>query len=59
MTKDILQIIAAVVSLIAFFYLLFRFVKPRGNQADFIIGMLNRLSEGYEEGKTECDKKRS
>lgn len=59
MTKDILQIIAAVVLLIAFFSLLFRFVKPRGNQTDFIIGMLNRLSEGYEEGKTGCDKKRS
>lgn len=46
MTKDILQIITAIFLLVTLLFLLFRFVKPRRNQADFIIGMLKKIRKG-------------
>lgn len=49
MIKEILQIIAAASLLAISLFLLFRYVKPRRNRADFIIDLLNILSEGQEE----------
>lgn len=59
MIKDIIQIsIAAALFLILIFVLL-RYVKPRRNQAEFIIGLLKNLSEKSEpEEKDICGKKR-
>lgn len=45
MVKDILQILFASALLITLLYALLRYVKPRRSQADFIIGLLNKLSE--------------
>ena len=59
MIKDILQIPIVVVLFISLIFVLLRYVKPRGNQAEFIVGLLNKLSEknGPEE-KNICRKKR-
>lgn len=45
MIKDILQIFFAATLLITLLYVLLCYVKPRRSQADFIIGLLNKLSE--------------
>ena len=45
MIKDILQIIFAASLLITLIFVLLRYVKPRRNQAEFIVGLLKKLSE--------------
>ena len=45
MIKDILQILFASTLLVVLLYALLRYVKPRRSQADYIIGLLNKLSE--------------
>ena len=45
MIKEILQIPIAVTLLLTLIFALLRYVKPRRNQAEFIIYLLNKLSE--------------
>lgn len=57
--KDTLQIIFAASLLVTLIFVLLRYVKPRRNQAEFIIGLLKNLSEKNGlEGKYICRKKR-
>lgn len=59
MTNDILQIAIAAALFLILIFVLLRYVKPRGNQAEFIIGLLNKLSEkNGSERKYICRKKR-
>jgi hypothetical protein len=59
MINDTLQISIAVALFIILIFVLLRYVKPRRNQAEFIIGLLKNLSEkeGSEE-KEICSEKR-
>ena len=59
MINDTLQISIAVALVIILMFVLLRYVKPRRNQAEFIIGLLKNLSEkdGSEE-KEICSEKR-
>ena len=59
MMNDTLQISIAVALFITLIFVLLRYVKPRKNQAEFIIGLLKNLSEknGSEE-KEICSEKR-
>ena len=59
MINDTFQIIFAAFLLITLIFVLLRYVKPRRNQAEFIIGLLKNLSEkdGSEE-KEICSEKR-
>ena len=59
MINDTLQISIAVALFITLIFVLLRYVKPRRNQAEFIIGLLKNLSEkdGSEE-KDRCSEKR-
>ena len=43
--SDTFQIPVAVALFLILIIILLRYVKPRGSQADFIIGLLNKLSE--------------
>ena len=45
MIKDTLQIPIAVISSLVLIFVLLRYVKPRRNQAEFVIGLLNKLNE--------------
>ena len=45
MIKDILQIPIAVTLFLALIFVLLHYVNPRRNQAEFIIYLLNKLSE--------------
>ena len=59
MIKDILQILFASALLVVLLYALLRYVKPRRSQADFIIGLLNKLSEpDHQEDKGICPTKK-
>ena len=59
MIKDTFQIIFAASLLITLIFVMLRYVKPRRNQAEFIIYLLNKLSEKNEPGEKEiCSKKR-
>lgn len=59
MINDTLQIAIAVILFLALIFVMLRYVKPRGNQAEFIIGLLNKLSEkDCPEGKDTCNPKR-
>lgn len=59
MIKDILQILFASTLLVVLLCALLRYVKPRRSQADFIIGLLNKLSElDHEEDKGICPTKK-
>ena len=49
MMSDTFQIPVAVALFLILIFILLRYVKPRGRQADFIIGLLNKLSEKDEE----------
>ena len=59
MINDTLQISIAVALFITLIFVLLHYVKPRRNQAEFIIGLLKNLSEkdGSEE-KEICSEKR-
>ena len=58
MINDTLQIPIAVALFLTLIFILLRYVKPRMNQAEFIIGLLKNLSEkdGSEE-KEICSEK--
>ena len=59
MIKEILQIPIAVTLLLTLIFVLLRYVKSRRNQAEFIIYLLNKLSEKNGSGEKEiCSKKR-
>ncbi len=59
MINDTFQISIAVALFITLIFVLLRYVKPRKDQAEFIIGLLKNLSEkdGPEE-KEICSEKR-
>ena len=48
MMNDSFLIPIAVTIFIMLIFILFRYVKPLRSQADFIISLLNKLSEKYE-----------
>ena len=59
MINDTLQIPIAVALFLTLIFVLLRYVKPRRNQAEFIIGLLNKLSEKNESGEKEiCSEKK-
>jgi hypothetical protein len=59
MINDTLQIAIAVVLFLALIFVMLRYVKPRGNQAEFIMGLLRKLSEARcSEEKGVCRPKR-
>jgi len=59
MIKDILQIPIAVAIFLILIFVLLRYVKPRSNQAEFIISLWKNLSEkNVSEEKDICSKKR-
>ena len=51
MIKEILQITIAVTLLLTLIFALLRYVKPRRNQGEFIIYLLNKLSENAGPGE--------
>jgi len=58
MTNSIFQIAIAVAIFLILIFALLRYVKPRGNQTEFIVSLLNKLSEKSEpEDKDICCKK--
>jgi len=59
MIKDILQIPIAVALFLILIFVLLRYVKPRMNQAEFIVSLLKKLSEKNKpEEKDICNRKR-
>jgi len=59
MIKDILQIPIAVALFLILIFVLLRYVKPRRNQAEFIIDLWKNLSEKNGSGEKDiCSKKR-
>ena len=59
MIRETLQILIAITLLLGLFFALLRYVKFRKNQGEFIIYLLNKLSEKNESGeKGVCSKKR-
>ena len=59
MIKDILQIPIAVALFLILIFVLLRCVKPRRNQAEFIIDLLKNLSEKNWSGeKNICNKRK-
>jgi hypothetical protein len=59
MTNNIIQMLIAVALFLTLIFIVLRYVKPRRNQAEFIVELLNKLCEAdrKEEGDI-CKPKR-